>query len=68
MAVVLAIVEGLWDFEGADDEDLSFQAGDILEVIDQSDPDWWQVRWLKTRLVAVYKEMSTYQLLARRGH
>lgn len=22
---------------------LSFQAGDILEVIDQSDSDWWQV-------------------------
>ena len=22
---------------------LSFQAGDIVEIIDQSDTDWWQV-------------------------
>ena len=31
---------------------LSFQAGDIVEIIDQSDTDWWQVvfffYWLKT--------------------
>ena len=43
MSAILATVEGLWDFAGADDEDLPFQAGDILHVLDQSDADWWQV-------------------------
>lgn len=34
----------LWDYNARTTEDLSFRAGDQLEVIDQSSPDWWIAR------------------------
>ncbi|XP_035220330.1 spermatogenesis-associated protein 13-like isoform X3 [Stegodyphus dumicola] len=33
--------EALWDHETLDSEELPFQAGDIIEVTDTSDHDWW---------------------------
>ncbi|GFR20603.1 hypothetical protein TNCT_535401 [Trichonephila clavata] len=33
--------EALWDHETLDSEELPFQAGDIIEVTDTSDQDWW---------------------------
>ena len=43
MSLVLAHAEALWDFQGNDAEDLPFNAGDILAIVDQTDDDWWQV-------------------------
>lgn len=33
--------EALWDHETLDSEELPFQSGDVIEVTDTSDQDWW---------------------------
>ena len=34
-------VEALWDHVTLDSEELGFRAGDLIEVTDMSDKDWW---------------------------
>ncbi|KAB5517024.1 hypothetical protein PHYPO_G00184740 [Pangasianodon hypophthalmus] len=40
------VYTALWDYTARTTEDLSFCAGDQLEVLDQSSPDWWIARAL----------------------
>ena len=37
-------VQGVFDFESSDPDDLPFRKGDILEVIDKPEENWWTAK------------------------
>lgn len=41
---MLSLAEALWAFPGTEPGDLSFQAGDRLEVLEKVKDDWWKGR------------------------
>ena len=38
------VMRAVYDYTGEEEDELSFSAGDILYVVDSSDPDWWRAR------------------------
>ncbi|XP_067936259.1 proto-oncogene tyrosine-protein kinase Yrk-like [Watersipora subatra] len=62
------IVSALYDFQARTDEDLSFNKGDRMMIVNDSDQDWWYVEHLTTKLqgyipnnyVAVESSLESY--------
>lgn len=43
------VVVALYDYKSRDESDLSFTKGDRMEVVDDTESDWWRVVNLSTR-------------------
>lgn len=43
------VVVALYDYKSRDESDLSFTKGDRMEVVDDTESDWWRVVNLTTR-------------------
>ncbi|XP_054708466.1 LOW QUALITY PROTEIN: spermatogenesis-associated protein 13-like [Uloborus diversus] len=60
--------EAIWDHETLDSEELPFLAGDIIEVTDRSDQDWWwgtkdgHGGWFPSAFVRLYVSHRTSSL------
>jgi hypothetical protein len=47
-------VKALHDFEPQEDGELRFRRGDIIEVMDTSDPNWWKGMNKSTRETGLF--------------
>jgi hypothetical protein len=43
-ALVISLAEAKWSFNGIEAGDISFAAGDIIEVLEKIKDDWWKGR------------------------
>ncbi|KAA8906730.1 hypothetical protein FN846DRAFT_711102 [Sphaerosporella brunnea] len=53
-ALVLSRAEALWAFNGSEAGDLSFAAGDTIEVVEKIKDDWWRGRVLGSTEIGLF--------------
>ncbi|CAI2176155.1 20275_t:CDS:2 [Funneliformis geosporum] len=58
-AYSISLVEALWDFRGVDNGDLSFRKGDIIEVVEYVNMDWWKGRVRGTDKIGIFPKIYT---------
>ncbi|RHZ81238.1 hypothetical protein Glove_122g107 [Diversispora epigaea] len=62
---VLITVEALWDYcagEGENEADLSFKKGDIVEVVEKVNEDWWSGRVQGKNAVGIFPKVYTKEI------
>lgn len=61
--------EALWDHVTMDDQELGFKAGDVIEVVDATNKEWWWGRildsegWFPASFVRVRNQITYFKLL-----
>ncbi|CAG8647473.1 9842_t:CDS:1, partial [Scutellospora calospora] len=53
------VVEALWDFAGADAGDLSFKKGDLIEVTEHVNDDWWRGHIKGKTVIGIFPRVYT---------
>ncbi|KAI5813213.1 SH3 domain-containing protein [Pyronema omphalodes] len=68
-ALVLSRAEAQWAFNGSEAGDLSFQQGDVIEVVEKVKDDWWRGRVLGSTEIGLFPSsyVKETQVLARGG-
>lgn len=60
----IVYAEALWDHVTMDDQELGFKAGDVIEVVDATNKEWWWGRimdsegWFPASFVRVRQTLS----------
>ena len=49
--------QAIYDFTSTEEDELSFQSGDILYVLDWADKDWWRARCKGRQVWNVWKPL-----------
>lgn len=61
---VVILAEAVWDHISMESEELAFKAGDVIEVLDTLDRDWWwgscgeKCGWFPSAFVRVSRELN----------
>ena len=59
IATPLMYADAVWDHDARDSDEISFEVGDVIEILDMTDDVWWQgsvrdtVGWLQASFVRV---------------
>lgn len=61
-SVVKRHVKALYDFTAAEGDELSFKLGQIIQVTDDSHPDWWKGKLLHSERIALFPKSYTIDI------
>lgn len=62
----MVLAEAVWDHVAMEPEELAFRAGDVIEVLDTLDRDWWwgatgeNCGWFPSAFVRVSKRKNFF--------
>jgi hypothetical protein len=68
-ALVLSRAEALWAFNGSEAGDLTFSAGDTIEIVEKIKDDWWRGRVLGSTEIGLFPSsyVKETQVLSKGG-
>ncbi|RHZ82042.1 hypothetical protein Glove_114g10 [Diversispora epigaea] len=62
---IVFFVEALWDLNGDDEDDLNFKKGDIVEVHEKVNEDWWKGCIQGTNIVGIFPQVYTKEIYGK---